>query len=343
MPLNKISLIFPLYPRLFPKSTSSRSFGEKWGEIYLNLRSSGRSSRRSGFVAVTLAMFLEGTPRFRLWPDFIAHSILLTLRKYELLYLDVRSISLAHAVVSLFYLRIKKQSPEDGVRARARARAEYGFSSLLSRRHMIYAVYIAFIKFSRRRGTSTVLLIMRALIMNVLKITLSIAFPVRPPFPPSTFPSKTLAEIILRRRRSPSPPPPSLLRPPGYSRHLSSLRECFTLFHPVSRLMQSESVRLRVFLFFARPLSPLGQPLVESHSRGGGAEKLSPRFHPNVTDLTSRGDAARFPRIIILLSYNSFNSRESKTRGRVMPGRRPGSLPRICAGRCVRPALCVML
>lgn len=50
-----------------------------------------------------------------------------------------------------------------------------------------------------------------------------------------------------------------------------------------------------------------------------GVEKLSPRFHPNVTDLTSRGDAARFPRIIILLSYNSFNSRESKTRG-VMPG-----------------------
>lgn len=56
-----------------------------------------------GLVAVTPAMFLEGgeTPRlpyFRLRPDFIAHSILLTLRKYELLYLDVRSISLAHAV-----------------------------------------------------------------------------------------------------------------------------------------------------------------------------------------------------------------------------------------------------
>lgn len=61
-------------------------------------------------------MFLEGrsgTLRLRAsdsGPDFIAHSILLTLRKYELLYLDVRSISLAHAVVSLFYLRIKKQS-----------------------------------------------------------------------------------------------------------------------------------------------------------------------------------------------------------------------------------------
>lgn len=43
-------------------------------------------------------------------------------------------------------------------------------------------------------------------------------------------------------------------------------------------------------------------------------EKLSPRFHPNVTDLTSRGNIARFPRIIILLFYNSFNSRESKMR-----------------------------
>lgn len=42
--------------------------------------------------------------------DFIARSILLTPRKYELLYLDVRSISLVHAAVSLFYLRIKKQS-----------------------------------------------------------------------------------------------------------------------------------------------------------------------------------------------------------------------------------------
>lgn len=56
--------------------------------------------------------------------DFIARSILLTPRKYELLYLDVRSISLVHTAVSLFYLRIKKQS---------RGALQYGFSSLLWR------------------------------------------------------------------------------------------------------------------------------------------------------------------------------------------------------------------
>lgn len=50
-------------------------------------------------------------------------------------------------------------------------------------------------------------------------------------------------------------------------------------------------------------------------SREAEVEKLPARFHPNVTDLTSRGDPARFPRIIILLSYNSFNSRESKVAG----------------------------
>lgn len=66
--------------------------------------------------------------------------------------------------------------------------------------HMIYAVYIAFIKSSSVARLSTILLL-RALIMNVLKITLSIA---SPSVHPSTFDlfSKTLAEIILRRRRA---------------------------------------------------------------------------------------------------------------------------------------------
>lgn len=74
-------------------------------------------------------------------------------------------------------------------------------------------------------------------------------------------------------------------------------------------------------------------------------EKLSPRFHPNVTDLTSRGDAARFPRIIILLSYNSFNSRENVARGRVGDEREreenkrtPGALA-LAFASAVRPAL----
>lgn len=52
---------------------------------------------------------------FEFWPDFIARSILFTLRKYEPLYLDTRSISLAHAAVSPCYLRIKKQSRGSGV------------------------------------------------------------------------------------------------------------------------------------------------------------------------------------------------------------------------------------
>lgn len=52
---------------------------------------------------------------FEFWPDFIARSILFTLRKYEPLYLDTRSISLVHAAVSPCYLRIKKQSRGSGV------------------------------------------------------------------------------------------------------------------------------------------------------------------------------------------------------------------------------------
>lgn len=102
-------------------------------------------------------MLLEGgitasSPYFRLWPDFIAYSILLTLRKYELLYLDVRSISLAHAVVSLFYLRIKKQSLG---RTGVRSMDSLHYSCL----HMIYAVYRVYIKFSYVARTSTILLL----------------------------------------------------------------------------------------------------------------------------------------------------------------------------------------
>lgn len=82
------------------------------------------------------------------------------------------------------------------------------------------------------------------------------------------------------------------------------------------RLMHSESVVLSSFSFSYVSHPPLRVSMPSrSASRGvatSEVEKLSPRFHPNVTDLTSRGDAARFPRIIILLSYNSFNSRESK-------------------------------
>lgn len=80
--------------------------------------------------------------------------------------------------------------------------------------------------------------------------------------------------------------------------------------------MQSRYVDSPRFVLLFTPLrSPLSVSLFSRGHGGGGWRKLSPRFHPNVTDLTSREDAARFPRIIILLSYNSFNSRESKTRG----------------------------
>lgn len=53
----------------------------------------------------------------------------------------------------------------------------------------------------------------------------------------------------------------------------------------------------------------------EEEEEGGGRRKfpsflpsIDGRLGPNVTDPPSRGDAARFPRIIILLSYNSSNS-----------------------------------
>lgn len=167
--------------------------------------------------------------------------------------------------------------------------------------------------------------------MNVLKITLSIASLSVHPFTFDLF-SKTLAEIILHRRCA--------LLPRYSSRHFMSLSclipECFALFLPVLRLMQNENVYYPFFLLFALPSGPLW-----SASRGvmkQGVEKLSPRFHPNVTDLTSRGDSARFPQIIILLSYNSFNSRASETGGREQ-GRILGSLYR--ASRPV--SVCVML
>lgn len=141
--------------------------------------------------------------------------------------------------------------------------------------------------------------------MNVLKITLSIASLSVHPFTFDLF-SKTLAEIILHRRRARFCPDTHLI-----ILRLPLIPECFTLFLPILRLMQNENVYYPFFLLFALPFGPL-----RSASRGvmkQGVEKLSPRFHPNVTDLTSRGDAARFPQIIILLSYNSFNSRVSKT------------------------------
>lgn len=132
-------------------------------------------------------------PCFRLWPDFIAHSILLTLRKYELLYLDVRSISLAQAVVSLFYLRIKKQRPTKGGRVRSMDSLHY------SCLHMIYAVYIAFIKFSVAR-TSAILL------LRANNERFENNFIDRRPVGvhPPTFDlfSKTFVEIILRQRRA---------------------------------------------------------------------------------------------------------------------------------------------
>lgn len=145
-------------------------------------------SRRSNPRNVSRRWRNASSPRFRLRPDFIAHSILLTLRKYELLYLDVRSISLAHAVVSLFYLRIKKQSP--GVRG--------VWILFITLAGTWYTSYIAFIKFCF--VASTVLLSLRAN-NERFENNLSIASPVHPPFQPSTFSSKTLAEIILRQRR----------------------------------------------------------------------------------------------------------------------------------------------
>lgn len=168
-------------------------------------------------------MFLEGggTFRLRLWPDFIAHSILLTLRKYELLYLDVRSISLAHAVVSLFYLRIKKQSPEVG------ARTEYGFSSLLSPAHDIRRIYRVY-KVLLRRGTSTVLLL-RANNEHFENNLID---------RPSILSTFDLSFKDARRGDNPPPTSPRIL-----PSSLISRRMFHSLFHPrLSRLMQSESV-----------------------------------------------------------------------------------------------------
>lgn len=246
-------------------------------------------SRRSNPRNVSRRWRNASPPCFRLRPDFIAHSILLTLRKYELLYLDVRSISLAHAVVSLFYLRIKKQSPgERGV-----------WILFITLAGTWYTPYIAFIKF--RFVASTVLLLLRANNEH-FENNLIDRLPVRPPFQPSTFSSKTLAEIILRRCRF---CPYTLV-----IFHLSV--NSFLLRLAIDA--KQTTWTLRSSSFFALLRFPSSAFRSASREVTAGVEKLSPRFHPNVTDLTSRGDAARFPRIIILLSYNSFNSRESKTR-----------------------------
>lgn len=88
-------------------------------------------SRRSNPRNVSRRWRNASSPCFRLRPDFIAHSILLTLRKYELLYLDVRSISLAHTVVSLFIFGLRNKAP--GVRG--------VWILFITLRHMIYVVY----------------------------------------------------------------------------------------------------------------------------------------------------------------------------------------------------------
>lgn len=247
-------------------------------------------------------------PCFRLRPDFIAYSILLTLRKYELLYLDVRSISLAHAVVSLFYLRIKKQSP-----ARGGTGAEYGFSSLLLPAHDIRRVYRVYIKSSSVARTSAILLL-RANNERFENNLIDRRLPVRPPCHLRPF---------LKDARGDNPPSRRRARfyPSGcFSRHLYVFPRLLIpwMFRPFpfrSRIdAKPENTRYLFFLLSTLPRCPLWSASREVMKQG--AEKLSPRFHPNVTDLTSRGDAARFPQIIILLSYNSFNSRESKTRRR---------------------------
>jgi len=174
-------------------------------------------------------------PRFRLRLDFIAHSILLTLRKYELLYLDVRSISLAHAVVSLFYLRIKKQRPTKGGRVRSMDSLHY------SCLHMIYAVYIAFIKFSVARTFA--ILLLRAN-NERFENNLIDRRPVRVHPPTFDLFSKTFAEIILRQRRArfcPDTLSSSLSLSLSLSLTLIS-GEGLLLFLFVLRLMQSENV-----------------------------------------------------------------------------------------------------
>lgn len=209
-------------------------------------------------------------------------------------------------------------------------------------------MYIALYKALHRRAHASAILPLRANNERFENNLIDRRPPVR--VHPSTFDlfSKTLAEIILRRRRARasartpplviftslylSSPPPACVSPP--------------LLATVLRLMQSESVGLSSAStsssrsrFVLAPL--LGHPLARGHE--AGVEKLSPRFHPNVTDLTSRGDAARFPRIIILLSYNSFNGRASKTGegeecSNARPGRPPPSafLPPLCRVRADR-------
>jgi len=188
--------------------------------IYLNFRSSSRP-KRSSFRRSNLRNASRRSKNrlasvcFRLRPDFIAHSILLTLRKYELLYLDVRSISLAHAVVSLFYLRIKKQSPAKGGRVRSMDSLHY------SCLHMIYAVYIAFIKFSSVARTSTILLLRAN--NERFENSLIDRRPVRPPFHLRPF---------FKDARGDNPP--SMSRASAWipSRHLYIFLSLFLSFSP---------------------------------------------------------------------------------------------------------------
>lgn len=199
-----------------------------------------------------------------------------------------------------------------------------------------YTPYIAFIKFCF--VASTILLLLRA---NNEHFENNLIDRHQPRSrPPSSnlrpFSSKTLAEIILRRRRF---CPDTLV-----IFHLSANSFLLRLTIDAKR-ERGLSVRspfcASMFPSIFLPPIPLFIPPLSRSERGHdeGVEKLSPRFHPNVTDLTSRGDAARFPRIIILLSYNSFNSRESKTRESM-----PDSLPRILAPIVRRAlALCYVL
>lgn len=161
--------------------------------------------------------------------------------------------------------------------------------------------------------------------MNVLKITLSIA---------STFDlfSKTLAEIILRRRTRFYPDTPVVI-------FILSLPRMFRSFAPL-RLMQSKNVCHPLFLLFELPCCPLRSASRRASWSGGqkrwrNFRRVSIRTWP-IWHL--EGIAARFPQIIILLSYNSFNSRESKTGEESNVGM-SGSLYR--TGRSA--SVCVML
>jgi len=167
-----------------------------------------------------------------------------------------------------------------------------------------------------------------ALIMSVSKITLSIVPP-----RPSTLPFHL--RPFLEDARGDNPPPSTSLRRPGRITPpslISASDERLTHLPPpplppcraidAKRERGVPGARRRRRRRRRPPHVALPRPTPRRSSvngvgreEEGEVEKLSPRFHPNVTDLTSRGDAARFPRIIILLSYNSFNSRPSKTRG----------------------------